>query len=278
MNLSLLFDSTGETSSFSGVQLPLTNAPIRFAKFCIRFGASLPSAISSYLLPRKPQIPQEIIDLIIDELGRDQEDLRCRSALRDCALVCRSFRPRTAMYIFETVQITQHRWKRDSHLKLYQRFEVLLEILEGNPSLGPLIHGFDIDAWTETRVEAQVHFWWRENAAIPLIFKYTNSIQRFRICEHNLHFPVSWEALPKDMAASFEAIIASPSLRKFHILNFEDFPVYLLNSTGIVDVTFSCTKCRVNVSDVRPNVFGLIPQPRISPSFICRGKLKRQRL
>ncbi|KDR80991.1 hypothetical protein GALMADRAFT_153365 [Galerina marginata CBS 339.88] len=210
------------------------------------------STISSYLFPsmKIPSLPQEIIELIIDELGQHNDDMRSRMSLYNCSLACHYFRSRAIVHIFGTVTIGQG----STGDAMHRRLTGLHHILEKNPEIGQVIHGLEIEGNSnlfEVDPGASKSFWERENATLPLLVKCLPSIQRFTLGEK--YASVSWMALPKNMSAPFEAIIQLPSLRRLEIRNIKHVPINLLpNCPSLTEISFTWVECHLYVSDSKP--------------------------
>ncbi|KZT01001.1 uncharacterized protein LAESUDRAFT_708102 [Laetiporus sulphureus 93-53] len=88
---------------------------------------------------RVPRVPQEMVDMVIDELGRTYQ----RSALAACSLTCRDWLPRSKIHIHSSVRIDScsniERLTKlyDSHLARYVRSLSIDACVDGEPAAHP---------------------------------------------------------------------------------------------------------------------------------------------
>ena len=192
--------------------------------------------ISSYLRPSKPNpisleaiLPQELIDLIIDELASyissDLEDLPPEfKTLQNCALVSRSFRLRATHWLFFRARL-QGRWNDERWIQ--KRVEGFLEILVANPSIGGSVRELFIQT-----SQRDFYFWLQDNAALVSILERLSQIQMF-----DLRYgpkPFNWEALPSKTATALRCTMQSPSLRFLRLYDIQEFPWYILAGCSTV--------------------------------------------
>jgi hypothetical protein len=119
-------------------------------------------------LASRPDIPQEIIDAIIDELHGNAE------ALKSCAMVSRTFYLPSRSKFFSSIE-----------LDTIDNGDRLHELLVSNPDIPPLIHKFSITinlgircnlSFAEERID-QIKEWYRSNPSLPAIFNALSDLQ-----------------------------------------------------------------------------------------------------
>ena len=188
------------------------------------------TTISSYLRPSTPIsipsesiLPQELIDIVIDELGSDiASDFENHSiefqTLQNCALVCRSFRSHATRWVF--VRINFHgKWNDETWI--HKRVEGFLKILIANPSIGGSVRELFIQT-----SQNDIDFWLQDNASLVSILGRLPQIQRFSLV-YGLK-PISWETLPSKTATALRSTIQSPSIKFLELRDIHEFPWFIL--------------------------------------------------
>lgn len=170
--------------------------------------------------PISPGIPQEIIDLIVDELADNKENELCRQTLYACARSCHSFRSRVIVHTFGRIAIIQ----RSSIDDMHSRFEGLLDILQRDPFIGSNVHELEICG---SSVPFFVSFWLGENPTVPLVFQHLNFVERL-VLRQKGERPISWTSIQRETVFSLLAILESPHLQSLKLERFKDFPVGLI--------------------------------------------------
>ncbi|KAF9477717.1 hypothetical protein BDN70DRAFT_880818 [Pholiota conissans] len=79
---------------------------------------------------QRVEVPQEIVDAIIDEIVDSADIKHCSVHLRACALVSRAFRHSAYRFLFSVYEISHCKWSRS-----YSTLTTLRELIEGNPNL-----------------------------------------------------------------------------------------------------------------------------------------------
>lgn len=87
------------------------------------------------------RLSQEIIDKIIDHIAGDSPRFRgyVNSDIRHCALVSRSFRPRSEFHIFGTLYLQESTDARQ------RKLQTLAEVIRGNPKIVDYIRGLSLE-------------------------------------------------------------------------------------------------------------------------------------
>jgi hypothetical protein len=189
------------------------------------------TTISSYLRPSTPIpipesiLPQELIDIVIDELGSDiASDFENHSmefqTLQNCALVSRSFRSHATRWIFFRVSF-QGRWNEKTWI--HKRVEGFFKILIANPSIGESVRELFIQT---SQNDFDFDFWLQDNASLVSVLGRLSQIQRFSLV-YGLK-PINWETLPSKTATALRSTIQSPSIRFLELRDIHEFPWFIL--------------------------------------------------
>ena len=186
--------------------------------------------IPSYLRPSTPTplspeslLPQELIDIIIDELGShvtsdfERHPVEFQT-LQNCALVSRSFRPLATRWVFFRASF-QGRWNDETWI--HKRVEGFFNILIANPSIGGSVRELFIQT-----AQNDFNFWLQDNAPLVSILGRLSQIQRFHLV-YGLK-PINWETLPSKTATALQCTIQSPSLRFLELRDIHGFPWFIL--------------------------------------------------
>ena len=100
--------------------------------------------MSSKCSPPFSRLSQEIIDKIIDHIANGEDSLRFlgfvdRRDIQHCALVSRSFRPRSEFYIFETLYFQEEKDARQ------RKLHTLAELIQENPKIADYIRELSLE-------------------------------------------------------------------------------------------------------------------------------------
>jgi hypothetical protein len=141
-----------------------------------------------------PNIPQDVIDLIIDELPND------RDALKQCSLVAPTFLAESQKHLFAVVRL-------DQDTQCYK----LLAVLRNNPRLATYI--------LHLTISDQYSFVRREGENLALVLELLTSLQSL-----SLHY-VSWHHLYAGPRSAVLELLRLPSLTSLSCCGLYDFPL-----------------------------------------------------
>ncbi|PPQ97990.1 hypothetical protein CVT26_003052 [Gymnopilus dilepis] len=162
-------------------------------------------------------IPQEIIDLIIDEVASDMGDSVRRETLYACSLSCQSFRTRVVYHTYSKIKIVETLTIDHSGIRLRK----LLEILKNNPLIGAYVRVLEVGGYITS---AFVSSCLLDITLIPSILSCLRGVQRLILTETGER-PMSWTSLRSDVIDSLLVIIQGSSLHSLEIEGFWDFPL-----------------------------------------------------
>ncbi|KAJ7143775.1 hypothetical protein C8R44DRAFT_973626 [Mycena epipterygia] len=150
-----------------------------------------------------PQIPQEIIDAIVDNV----EDM---ATFKACSLVCWAFVPASRTHMFRAISLNM---LNDAPHKIYA-------MLEQNPQIAFYIHDVTIYRSHDTNL------WMQQGSPLPAVLSMLSHIRRFSIfgCWGD------WLDVPAPLASGILRIISLGTLDRLHILTAANVPAALLHS------------------------------------------------
>ncbi|KAJ7461795.1 hypothetical protein B0H11DRAFT_115657 [Mycena galericulata] len=167
-----------------------------------------------------PSVPQELLDIIINDLHDDVPSLKA------CSLASRVFVPSARVHIFSTIYLLPPRRLRlvgSQRQKNYsQKFDALLD---KSPHLAPLVkdlrivEGADVDELQLNAVFPGTP--WLVASARTLISILSRlNLTRFSLLrKHHMHaVGVTWDDLPRRLAAAIHNVFRSPALESVRIL------------------------------------------------------------
>jgi len=219
--------------------------------------------ISSYLRPSTPnpispelsilRLPQEVIDIIVDELGsRFTSNFNTHSiefqTLQNCALISRSFRFRATRWVFFHVRFDSGRWRDTTWL--HKRAEGFLKLLISNPSIGGSVRELFIK--TSPR---SIDFWIQDNPSLISILGRLSQIQRFDL-RYGMQL-INWQILPRNTATALRCTIQSPSITFLELHDIDGFPWSILAGCS--------TLKNLVISRVRASRRHVIIPPTVAP-------------
>jgi hypothetical protein len=219
--------------------------------------------ILSYLRPSTPnpispelsilRLPQEVIDIIVDELGsRFTSNFNTHSiefqTLQNCALISRSFRFRATRWVFFRAGFDSGRWRDTTWL--HKRAEGFLKLLNANPSIGGSVRELFIK--TSHR---NFDFWLQDNPLLVSILGRLSQIQRFDL-RYGMQL-INWQILPRSIATALQCTMQFPSIRFLELHDIDGFPWSILAGCS--------TLKDLAISRVRASRRHVIVLPTIAP-------------
>ncbi|KAJ7111132.1 hypothetical protein C8R43DRAFT_1041594 [Mycena crocata] len=167
---------------------------------------SKPSKSQSFVcIPYRyvPQVPQEIIDIIVDSV----EDM---ATFKACSLVCWAFVPASRMHIFRAISLDM---LNDAPYKIY-------EMLLRSPHIALYVRDLTIYRSHDTTL------WMQPGSPLPAVLSMLSHIKRFSLfaCWGN------WEDAPATLQAAMHRVVSSGTLDRLHILTANNMPAAFVNS------------------------------------------------
>ncbi|KAJ7708290.1 hypothetical protein B0H17DRAFT_453897 [Mycena rosella] len=149
-----------------------------------------------------PQVPQEIIDAIVESV----EDL---ATFKACSLVCWAFVPASRTHIFRTVSLDM---LNDAPDKIHA-------MLLRSPHIALYVRDLTIYRSHDTTS------WMRPGSPLPAVLAMLPHIQRFSIfgCWGD------WGDIPAPLATALLHIVALPKLERLHVLTIANVPAIFLH-------------------------------------------------
>ncbi|KAJ6555203.1 hypothetical protein DFH09DRAFT_1318388 [Mycena vulgaris] len=148
-----------------------------------------------------PQVPQEIIDAIVDNV----EDV---ATFKACSLVCWAFVPASRTHIFRAVSLDM---LNDAPHKIYA-------MLLRSPHIALYVRDLTIYRSHDTNM------WMQPDSPLPAVLSMLPHIQRFSIfgCWGD------WHDVPTPLAAAILRVLALPKLDRLHVLTAANVPPVFL--------------------------------------------------
>lgn len=177
-----------------------------------------------------PQLPQEIIDTIVDNI----EDM---ASFKACSLVCWAFVPASRTYIFRDISLCM---VNDAAHKLHA-------MLLRSPYIALYIRDLTIYRSHDPKL------WMPPGSPLPAVLSMLPHIKRFSLfaCWGD------WLDVPPPLASAIERLISSGTLDRLHILTASNIPAALLQSALSLRV-LSLFHVGVNPTE-NPRIFHLPP-------------------
>ncbi|KAJ7062051.1 hypothetical protein C8F01DRAFT_1230543 [Mycena amicta] len=150
-----------------------------------------------------PQVPQEIIDTIVDNI----DDM---ASFKACSLVCWAFVPASRTHLFRTICLDM---LNDAPHKLFA-------ILARNPHLEVYIRDITIYRSCSTDL------WMQSGSPLPALLSMLNHVERFSI----LGCWGDWKNVPHGLAGAIHRVISLRTLDRLHLLTASNVPAAILNS------------------------------------------------
>ncbi|KAG6888300.1 hypothetical protein C0995_009299 [Termitomyces sp. Mi166 len=167
-----------------------------------------------------PNLPQELVDQIIEHLHGDPPTLKC------CALVCRAWLSPSRSQIFHRITLEPREpsklfglfaWRRKSALRS------LVDTMKASPDIAPYIQEVEI-------VEGVgVNEWIGNEPLLFFLLALLKHVKRFRL-RHSAAIPIVWRALSPEFKIALLQFLASPSLCEINLgmLRFTNAEVFKL--------------------------------------------------
>ncbi|KAJ3493384.1 hypothetical protein NLJ89_g11033 [Agrocybe chaxingu] len=182
-----------------------------------------------------PKLPQEIFDLIIDQISLKMSvapivvDRRIRRALVNCSLVSRGFRARSLRHIFSRVLIEADAWPpvQDTSPDI-KRWNDFLDIVDTNPAIATMVQTLTTQSLSSNSVEEQPAWIWTI-PTLPRVLRSLTHIQAFSLDESGLE----WNMLPLDVASALIECISCPSLCTLKMKEVYAFPLVHSSTAGL---------------------------------------------
>ncbi|RDB16400.1 hypothetical protein Hypma_002963 [Hypsizygus marmoreus] len=156
------------------------------------------------------ELPQEIIDKIIDNLWKDDQ------ALKRCALASSVLRPKSQKRLFSFITLDKS-----------QSCDRLLPLLTENPTLCTYIH--DITLMIDQETDPQ---WLGVNKNLSCILDMLTSL---RSCSLSMGNEIDWEDIHSHTTAALFRVFALPSLASIEILGLYGIPETFFDIPNVLE-------------------------------------------
>ncbi|RDB30315.1 hypothetical protein Hypma_007071 [Hypsizygus marmoreus] len=192
-------------------------------------------------MPAVPEIPQDIIDTIIDELATDP------STLSACALAARSFRSPSQKHMYETIKMDLSPG-HPSHTSVHR----LLDILTTNPLLGTSV---------KSLIVVLPHSNTEKLSGISRLFPRLRKIVITCSLVHE-GGTSRWNAVAEELRVDLYRLMRSPSVEEISFHSIQGFPTRHLTTCGQLKA--------ITLIDVEPDdsVESLVP-PMPADTYTC---------
>ena len=208
-----------------------------------------------------PRLPQELIDVIIDQVDD-------RETLKACSLVASSFVCLSQRLLFHTVDLDYA--ILIPRKKAYARF---LRLLTLNPLLGTYVRSLRLGDDSEDFGFSRS---WIINAKnLPQLFQLLPRLEIFSLTFNSDER--SWKSIPADIRSAFERLFCLPTVQAVSLEFIREFPPQLLFelmrlkrlSLSFVDVDANDIHCHLAVSELRELHLRGTPPPTIAAITRC---------
>ncbi|KAJ7753886.1 hypothetical protein B0H14DRAFT_3896546 [Mycena olivaceomarginata] len=194
--------------------------------------------------PESGHFPQELINLVVDNL---HEDI---ATLKSCSLAAPTFVTSARIHIFKHIEITPP--KRNTGLSPCQK---LLDLLTSSPHLAPLVDDLCI---VLIGPDAQTGPWIEAEATLPIVLSLLH-LKRISLVENapgalalRTDSTMDWNRLGRPLRSALAAIFSSPRLESVHLRGIRvESPFQLLSlfsgATSLEEMSLSRVYLRQRV-------------------------------
>ncbi|PPQ85137.1 hypothetical protein CVT24_012148 [Panaeolus cyanescens] len=187
------------------------------------------------------QLPQELLDIIIDHLARDEFDASTIASLKACSLSSKTLRRRSRGHLFSHVAL-KYNTHHLSPASEFRRLSAFKALLDGDRDLVHCIKSLEL--WVD-----EFTLIGRQRTPLPDIFTILYSTPLTSLDTLTLrgsqYRPLPWDIIPDYMQAALYNLFQSGSLEKVEIHHINNIPLHILctahpalRSLSIVDATF----------------------------------------
>lgn len=161
-----------------------------------------------------PRLPQELYDVVIDELAAANADLpESWRALRQCALVNYSFYLRSSSYLFSNITLIRAQEGRSPNKNTIRRLEQLNDILKANPWIARRIRRCRIETWFNNISRAPERNAVFGHKLIASILDQLPALTHFSWTNHRGMLPWSFIRCNSSLVAALHSLRAKDTLR-----------------------------------------------------------------
>ncbi|RDB20363.1 hypothetical protein Hypma_012709 [Hypsizygus marmoreus] len=158
----------------------------------------------------RTELPQEIIDTIIDNLSKDHQ------TLKSCALASSSLRPTSQKHLFSWTMLDKDSSCERLHL-----------VLTENPTLCSYVHRIII--WSDEETGPQ---WLCVNKNLACVLDRLTSLRSCSLCIYN---DIEWKDFHPQTTAAFFRVFVLPSLKSIDISGLSGIPVTFFDIPNVIE-------------------------------------------
>lgn len=230
-------------------------------------------------------LPQELVDLIIDEVANENRSTRRLEALRACSVTSWSFLTPARKHIFTVVDLEEDSDEDNPHSqKVRARLECFTNLLQsdpcktysGQPLLSQHVRTLNIRLWCRRQksyrenpqdAETRHHF---VDEILQSLFK----VENITLSLPGTIFSDQWLRVHEATKEAIEVFCTSRPILNLRLSNMESFPVAILTRSHLK--TFSMDNCRMfdwNIPlrtatiAVSPHAPSTTPKPPFPPTL-----------
>ncbi|KAH9487232.1 hypothetical protein JR316_0001301 [Psilocybe cubensis] len=182
-------------------------------------------------------LPNEILELFVDQVGNLRSPVERRITLQACSLVSIAFRNRAHHHLFSNVEFTQPSYSVPS--KLFYRLRKFREVVTSGLGfqMTSLLHhvqsftlvmdGSVFDAYTTMNNEDLT-------TIIRMLCKHSTAIHTTTLLGSSMR--IFWPYLTRDFREAFKELCRVPSMRTLHLENLCSVPATFLLGTKIKNI------------------------------------------
>ncbi|PPQ69309.1 hypothetical protein CVT24_001675 [Panaeolus cyanescens] len=204
-------------------------------------------------------VPSEVLELFIDELGNTINERQSWDALRSCMLVCHAFRYRAQRHLFRDIKLVQDAHIQSTKLvsRLWKLRAMMLDCHDVSISLVPHVRSFRL----VMESSAYDAYGILDNEVLPVILtKLLPQLEEFAVWIRSFSMAVNWSHLNTEFRDVFMALCRSPNLKTLRLRNMVDLPPTILAGSAVKNICFHILRFDSSTS---PILEGLIPNGQV---------------
>ncbi|KAH9483124.1 hypothetical protein JR316_0005225 [Psilocybe cubensis] len=200
------------------------------------------------MMPPTFNVPQELIELIIDEVACIEDDTQRLSALRSCSRTSWSFLTPCRQYLFAEVTLIEDAGdNRKESLKARLRLQKFLQLLQNDPYLHSEHHQLSSHIKTLkvelsfARAASNKRGFREQNrqcAVLPSILEMMHHVHKFGLYSEPGPVSVSWDLVDDSLKDSLTHFCKLQPIATMELYNISEIPVTLMTDClGVVSLS-----------------------------------------
>ena len=179
------------------------------------------------------ELPFEIHDLIVDELGLE-DDYGSRDALRSCLFVSRSFRNQSRRYLFKDIRL-DHEWITDLFASLELLRDIIIPPSGAGAGIARYIQSFSTQRANTSGPDLVIDVAMFSGTALPRILNALRGedygVSTLQVGVYAAY--VNWSsAMSLEFKQTLHTILKSPFLKDLSLLDVADAPFEIFGMLG----------------------------------------------